>query len=110
MWFNDNKKNLAGIILNNAKTGKYQDQKIEDGKTAYAEDVEKKLTNKTYAKGETVTFPLYKKETQMLWLDVSCVGNLDDYDKDFLKKELKCLRLINVEVMKIVITLSQDMI
>lgn len=81
-----NKKNLAGIILENAKQGKYQDNKIEDGKTAYAEDIEGKLENKTYNQGETITFPLYKKGSELLWLDVSCDGDLDSYRKEFLKK------------------------
>jgi len=82
-----NKKELAGIILENAKKGKLGNPKIEDGKTAYAEDVEGKLESKIYTKGETITFPLYKKVTEMLWLDVSCDGDLASYKEDFLKKE-----------------------
>ncbi|MFV0531544.1 MAG: peptidoglycan DD-metalloendopeptidase family protein [Flavobacteriales bacterium] len=49
--------------------------------------MEKKLTNKTYAKGETITFPLYKKESEKLWLEVSCIGDEDEHKEAFLKKE-----------------------
>lgn len=83
----ENKKNLAGVILTNSKQGRFQDQKIEDGKTAYAEDIEAKLENKTYNKNETIDFPLYRKVTELLWLDVSCTGDLDSYRKEFLKSD-----------------------
>lgn len=83
----DNKKRLSGIIVANAKEGKLENPKIEEGKTAYAEDVEGKLESKIYTKGESITFPLYKKVTEMLWLDVSCDGDLASYKEEFLKKE-----------------------
>lgn len=83
----ENKKRLAEIILTNAKEGKLGNPKIEDGKIAYAEDIEKKLENKTYSQGQKITFPLYKKESELLWLEVSCDGDLDTYKKEFLKKE-----------------------
>ncbi|WP_205728657.1 PAAR-like protein [Flavobacterium sp. J27] len=83
----ENKARLAGIILTNAKEGKLGNPKIENGKTAYQNEIENALEIKTYNKGDTITFPTYKKEPEMLWLDVSCSGNKKEHHKEFLKKE-----------------------
>lgn len=89
----ENKKELAEIILNNAKGGKLGNTKIEAGKTAYKEDVEAKLEIKTYARGETITFPLFKAIPEFLFLHVKAEGEEDSYDKEFLKEENKYFRI-----------------
>ncbi|WP_445456834.1 peptidoglycan DD-metalloendopeptidase family protein [Flavobacterium sp. HNIBRBA15423] len=83
----ENKTRIAGIIIDNAKGGKLGNPKIEDGKTAYKEDVETVLEVKTYNKGDTITFPTYKKGIEMLWLDVLCSGDKREHHKEFLKEE-----------------------
>lgn len=83
----ENKARIAGIILENAKGGKLGNPKIAEGKTAYKEDVEKVLEEKTYSKGDTITFTTYIKTTEMLWLDVSCSGAKRQHQKNFLKEE-----------------------
>lgn len=82
-----NKSSIAGIIVDNARGGKLGNPQIPNGKTAYKEDVERVLELKTYHKGDTITFPTYKKGVEMLWLNVSCTGNRGQLEKEFLKKE-----------------------
>lgn len=81
-----NKSQLADIIITNAKGGLKGNPKIENGKTAYAKDVESVLEAKMYNKGEQVTFKLYKKVPELLYLRAQAQGN-QQHDKEFLKKE-----------------------
>lgn len=80
----DNKKDLARTIAGNTNQGKLGNKKIEAGKTAYAEDVENKLEEKTYAKGDTLSFPIYKKEKEKIWLKASVPGGEDLQNNEFL--------------------------
>lgn len=82
----ENKSRLAGIILANAKDGLKGNPKIETGKIAYAKDIEDVLQVKTYGKGEQITFKLYKKIPELLYLRVQAQGE-KQHDKEFLKKE-----------------------
>lgn len=81
-----NKAELAAAIVKNATNGSHGNPKLESGKTAHADDVKKALETKTYASGATVTFPVYRKETEMLWLEVSATGS-KEHKKEFLKGE-----------------------
>src|SRR5690606_27452593 len=82
----DEKKRIAGIILNNAKNGLRGNPPIENGKTAYPEEIENALTKEKYAQGETITFVLYKKQEELLYLRVKSKGQ-KQHDKEFLKQE-----------------------
>jgi len=82
----DDKKRIAGIILNNAKKGNTNNTKIEDGKTAHLDEIVKVLEVKSYAAGNTVTFKLHKKEKELLYLNVKAQGD-KQHDKNFLKAE-----------------------
>lgn len=64
----DNKKQFAVIMLNNAKEGKQGNTKIAAGKTAFVDDVEKALESKTYGSGNTISFDTYKTQAENLWL------------------------------------------
>lgn len=88
-----NKAELSGIILNNAKDGKLNNPKIENGKTAYKDDIEAVLEIKTYAQGSTIEFPLYKNIPELLFLQVKAQGEEESYDKEFLKGEGKYFRI-----------------
>lgn len=80
------KKNIAKAILTNAKEGKRGNTKIENGKTSYLEDIEKVLEIKTYNPGDKITFSLYKKETELLYLQAKAQGE-KQHDKEFLKAD-----------------------
>ncbi|MBW7676325.1 peptidoglycan DD-metalloendopeptidase family protein [Chryseobacterium chendengshani] len=80
------KKNIAKAILTNAKEGKRGNPKIEDGKAAYLEDIEKSLEIKTYNPGDKITFKLYKKEPELLYIQAKAQGE-KQHDKDFLKTD-----------------------
>lgn len=82
----DNKNRLAEIILGNAKGGLKDNPKIEAGKTSYAGEVEAVLETKTYNKGEQITFKLYKKIPELLYLQAQAQGE-KQHDKEFLKKD-----------------------
>jgi hypothetical protein len=82
-----NKKQLAAIILNNAKEGKQGNTKIGNGKTAFADDVEKALENKTYKSGDTISFDTYKTQPENLWLKAECQGDTKKHEGEFLKKD-----------------------
>jgi muramidase (phage lysozyme) len=82
-----NKKQFATIILNNAKEGKQGNTKIENGKTAFADDVEKALENKTYIGGDTITFDTYKTQVENLWLKAECQGDTKKHEGEYLKKD-----------------------
>lgn len=69
-----NKNELATAIVNNATKGSHGNPKLENGKTVHAEDVRNVLKTKTYASGETIKFPIYKKVIEMLWLNVKASG------------------------------------
>jgi predicted chitinase len=83
----DNKKQLATIICNNAKQGKQDNPKIADGKTAFADDVEKALENKTYSSVSTITFDTYKTLAENLWLKAECQGDTKKHEGEFLKRD-----------------------
>lgn len=82
----DEKKRVAGAILTNAKEGKRGNPKIETGKTAFADDIEKALVKEVYLAGQTISFPLYKKETELLYLQAKAQGE-KQHDKEFLKQD-----------------------
>lgn len=82
-----NKKQFAGIILNNAKEGKQGNTKIATGKTAFADDVEKALESKTYGSGTTISFDTYKTQAENLWLKAECQGDSQKHEKEFLKRD-----------------------
>ncbi|MFV0531539.1 MAG: glycoside hydrolase family protein, partial [Flavobacteriales bacterium] len=75
-----------GIILNNSKNGLRGNPKIEEGKTAFIEDIENALTKEKYLAGETVTFKLYKKQEELLYLHVKAQGE-KEHNKEFLKQD-----------------------
>ena len=82
-----NKKQLATIILNNAKQGKQDNPKIAEGKTAFADDVEKALESKVYEIGSTISFDTYKTQPENLWLKAECQGDIKKYEGEYLKKD-----------------------
>ncbi len=82
----DEKKRVARAILGNAIGGKKGNPKIEAGKTTFAADIEKALVKEVYLAGQTITFPLYKKETELLYLQAKAQGE-KLHDKEFLKQE-----------------------
>lgn len=83
----NNKKQFAAIILNNAKEGKHGNTKIATGKTVYVDDVEKALKSETYSGGATVSFDTYKTQTESLWLKAECQGETVKHEKEFLKRD-----------------------
>ena len=82
----DEKKRVTQAILTNAKEGKKGNPKIETGKTTFADDIEKALVEEVYLVGQTITFPLYKKETEFLYLQAKAQGE-KQHDKEFLKQD-----------------------
>ncbi|MEO8254827.1 MAG: hypothetical protein ABI554_10630, partial [Flavobacterium sp.] len=84
---NEKKKQFAALILSNAKEGKLGNTKIETGKTAFADDVEKALTRETYLSGDAISFDTYKVQTENLWLKAECQGETIKYEKEFLKRD-----------------------
>jgi predicted chitinase len=82
-----NKKSLASAIATNAKQGKYDNPKIADGKTAFADDVEKELATKTYISGDTISFDTYKTQPENLWLKAECQGDTKIHEGEFLKRD-----------------------
>ncbi len=82
----DEKKRVAGIILTNAREGKRGNPKMEAGKAAFVEDVYEALTEERYAQGDTISFPLYKKEKELLYLQAKVQGE-KQHDKEFLNQE-----------------------
>lgn len=80
------RKSVAAIILNNVKNGNRLNTKIEDGKTAYVADIEKALQLIEYAAGAKISFTLYKKQPELLYLNVKATGE-KEHNKDFLKAE-----------------------
>lgn len=80
------RKSVAAIILNNVKNGNRLNTKIEDGKTAYVADIEKALQLIEYAAGAKISFALYKKQPELLYLNVKATGE-KEHDKNFLKAE-----------------------
>lgn len=82
----DEIKRVAQAILTNATEGKRGNPKIETGKTAFADDIEKALVKEVYLAGQTISFPLYKKETEFLYLQAKAQGE-KQHDKEFLKQD-----------------------
>ena len=84
---NDNdKRRIADIILTNAKKGNANNTKISDDKTTFISDVESVLEIKIYKKNDTVKFKLYKKQSELLYLNVKAQGQ-KKHENDFLKKD-----------------------
>lgn len=84
---NDNKKQFAALILSNAKEGKLGNTKIETGKAAFADDVEKALTRETYLSGDAISFDTYKIQAENLWLKAECQGETVKHEGEFLKRD-----------------------
>lgn len=80
------KKRIAETILRNAKNGKANNKKIATGKSAYVDDIIKALQIKTYKKDETVSFKLYKKQPELLYLQTKAQSQ-KHHDKEFLKAD-----------------------
>ncbi|MFV0531722.1 MAG: peptidoglycan DD-metalloendopeptidase family protein [Flavobacteriales bacterium] len=54
----------------------------------YKEDIKPLLREgASYISGHSFEFPKYKKESEKLWLEVSCTGDEDEHKEAFLKKE-----------------------
>jgi len=82
-----NKKQFATIILNNAKEGKQGNTKIETGKTAFVDDVEKALESQTYTSGSIIKFDTYKTQAENLWLQAECQDDTKKHEGEFLKRD-----------------------
>lgn len=82
----DERRRIAGVILTNAKEGKKGNPKIETGKTAYIEDIIDALEKDRYLGDEKITFKLYKKEPELLYVQAKAQGQ-KQHDKEILKKE-----------------------
>lgn len=82
----NSKKTVAETILRNAKNGNAANQKIAAGKSAYVDDIVKALEIKSYRKDDTITFKLYKKEKELLYLQAKAQGQ-KQHDKEFLKAD-----------------------
>lgn len=82
----NNKKEIAKVILKNINVGNTNNSKIEAEKSANIEDIMKVLELKTYEKDNTVTFKVYKKTAELLYLHAKVQGD-KLHEKDFLKKE-----------------------
>lgn len=80
------KKRIAETILKNMQNGNANNQKIGNGKSAYVDDIIKTLQIKTYKKDETVSFKLYKKQPELLYLQAKAQGQ-KQHDKEFLKSD-----------------------
>lgn len=82
----NSKKTIAETILKNSKSGNSNNEKIEEGKSAYLDDIIKVLEIKTYLKDQTIKFKLYKKEKELLYLQAKAQGE-KQHDKEFLKAD-----------------------
>lgn len=80
------RKSTAEIILNNVKKGNTRNTKIEAGKTAYLADIEASLELINYVAGAKISFPIFKKQPELLYLNVKATGE-KEHNKDFLKAE-----------------------
>lgn len=80
------KKRIAATILRNAKNGNSNNIRIAEGKAAYADDIVAALQIKTYKKDETVTFKVYKKQPELLFIQAKAQGE-KQHDKEFLKAD-----------------------
>ncbi|MFC7346262.1 glycoside hydrolase family protein [Chryseobacterium zhengzhouense] len=80
------KKTVAETILRYAKSGNENNVKIADGKNAYLDDIINALEIKDYQKNNTVTFSLYRKMPELLYLHVKAQGE-KAHDKNFLQTE-----------------------
>ncbi|MCX8532812.1 peptidoglycan DD-metalloendopeptidase family protein [Chryseobacterium luquanense] len=80
------KKTVAEAVLRYTKSGNANNEKIADGKNAYVDDIIKVLEIKDYKKDDTITFKLYKKMPELLYLQVKAQGE-KAHDKNFLKAD-----------------------
>lgn len=80
------KRSIAGIILSNAKDGKKENPKIENGKTSTIEEIEKVLQIRPYGKDEKITFKLYKITPELLFINAKAQGQ-KQHNKEFLKSD-----------------------
>jgi predicted chitinase len=78
----EEKKSIAGIIAN-----KIKDELAKQEKFAKVDAIVKVLTKEVYNKDEEVTFDVFKKVTEFLWLKAECTGNIKKHEGEFLKKE-----------------------
>lgn len=78
----EEKKSIAGIIAN-----KIKDELAKQEKFAKIDAIVKVLTKEVYNKDEEVTFDVFKKVTEFLWLKAECTGNIKKHEGEFLKKE-----------------------
>jgi predicted chitinase len=78
----DEKKRIAGVIAN-----KIKDELAKQEKLTKIDTIVKALTKEVYSKDEEVTFDVYKKVTEFLWLKAECTGNIKKHEGEFLKKD-----------------------
>ncbi len=78
----EEKKKIAGIIAKNVK-----DKLAEQKKIAKIAKIEKVLTKDIYNKDEQITFDVYKKADEMLWLKAECQGDIKKHEGEYLKKD-----------------------
>ena len=78
----EEKKKIAGIIAKKVK-----DKLAEQKKIAKIEAIEKALTKEVYNKDEQITFDVYKKAEEMLWIKAECQGDIKKHEGEFLKKD-----------------------
>ncbi|MDQ0595311.1 putative chitinase [Chryseobacterium ginsenosidimutans] len=78
----EEKKKIAGVIAN-----KIKDELAKNEKFPKADIIEKVLTKEVYNKDEEVTFDVFKKVTEFLWLKAECTGDIKKHEGEFLKKE-----------------------
>ncbi|WP_374461165.1 glycoside hydrolase family 19 protein [Chryseobacterium taeanense] len=78
----EQKKRIAGIMAD-----KIKDELAGQEKFAKVDAIVKVLTKEVYHKDEEVTFDVFKKVTEFLWLKAECTGNIKKHEGEFLKKE-----------------------
>ncbi|WP_449399284.1 glycoside hydrolase family 19 protein [Chryseobacterium wanjuense] len=78
----EEKKRIAGVIAN-----KIKDELAKQEKFTKTDAIVKALTKEVYNKDEEVTFDVFKKVTEFLWLKAECTGNIKKHEGEFLKKE-----------------------
>ena len=80
------KKQVATVILQNIKKENPQNPKLADGKVAFLDDIEKALEIRNYTGIDSVKFKVFKKERELLYLQVKAQGT-KQHDEKFLNKE-----------------------
>lgn len=80
------KKTVAAAILRNIKNGNAKNTKLADGINAFEDDIIQALEVKIYVADNEISFATYKKQPELLYLNVKATGE-KEHNKDFLKAE-----------------------